>query len=286
MGDFGFARAAFAGFDLLRRRPAATLGLALIGVLISFGGRIMSIGYVHLQVFKETAALTNTVLATVFMFIAIIATIAIIGAAVARLGARSDLRGVGLRLSGDEARLFLLTLLAFPGLLIVLLAVAIASAIGVATGLVAGPGQDALMWTAITVGAIGLFGLASRVWPAGAMTVQAGEMRLRAAWRMTRKRPWKTFAAFTLATSMALLIGLGGNIALNDAMGKLPAMRWTAYLPMVAALKSGFHPFQLGHLLLQGLIFGLGVVLQAAPATVIVGALAEDRASDQAAVFD
>ena len=286
MGDFGFARAAFAGFDLLRRRPLATLGLALVGALISFGGRTMSIVYAHFQVLKEASTFANAALATVFMFVAILGAIAVIGAGVARLGAGPDARGLGLRVSGDEVRLFLLTLMVFPGALIVLLAVAVASAIGVAMNLTTGPGQDTLMWTAVAVGGLASFGLASRLWPAGAMTVRDGELRLRAAWRMTRKRPWKTFAVFSLATAAALLIGIGGNIVLNDAMAKLPAMRWTAYMPLVAALKSGFHPFQLGHLLLQGLIFGLAVVLQAAPATVILGALAEDRAFDQAAVFD
>jgi uncharacterized membrane protein YedE/YeeE len=118
------------------------------------------------------------------------------------------------------------------------------------------------------------------------MTVQTGELRLRAAWRMTRKRPWKIFALFCLVTAIALLIGVGGNIAVNDVVKQLPAMRWSAYGATTAVLKSAFHPLQLGQLLLQGLIFGLGVVLQAAPATVIARALAEDRASDQAAVFD
>jgi len=286
LGDFGFARAAFAGFDLLRRRPAATLGLALVGVLISFSGRIMTIAYIHFQIFRQASPVANAAFATLFMVVAIMATIAIIGAAVVRLDASPTARGFGLRLGGDEARLFVLGLLALPGQLVVLLVMAIGLTIGVAAGVPVGATQDALMWTSMAVGLVALFGLASRLWPAGAMTVRAGGMRLRGAWRLTRKRPWKIFAVFCLATVMAVLIGVGGNVALNAAVAKLPALQWSAYLPLVAALKSGFHPLQLGHLLLQGLIFGLAVVLQAAPAAVILGALAEDRATDQAAVFD
>jgi hypothetical protein len=188
-------------------------------------------------------------------------------------------------LGGDEARLSLLTLLVFPGLLIIALFAVIGSAIGVAV-VPGGPMVDVVIGTAAVVGTIAACGLASRLWPAGVMTVQAEAIRLRAAWRLTRKRPWKIFAVFCLAMTLALLIGIGANIALNDAVGKLPAMGWSAYQRLPDALKSGFAPLQLCHLLLQGLFFGLGLFVQAAPATVILGALAEDRASEQAAVFD
>jgi hypothetical protein len=284
LGDFGFARAAFAGFDLLRRRPVATLGLALVGALISFGGRIMTIMNVHLS--RQSSNFAGMASTVILMLAVVGATIAIIGAAVARLDAKPDARGSGLRLGGDEARLFILSLLLVPGLLVVLLTMAIGMTISVAAGVSEGATQDAIMLSAGSVGVILMFGLASRLWPAGAMTVRAGEMRLRAAWRLTRKRRWKIFALFCLVTAVALLIGVGGNIAVNDVVKQLPAMRWSAYRPTTAMLKSAFHPLQLGQLLLQGLIFGLGVVLQAAPATVIARALAEDRASDQAAVFD
>lgn len=284
MGDFGFARAAFAGFDLLRRRPAATLGLALVGMLISFGGRVMTI--VNARVFQQPSNFAGVAFSMALMLVAISATIAIIGAAVCRRDAGPDARGLGLRLGGDEARLFVLSLLVVPGLLVVLLVIAIGMTISVAAGVTSGPRQDAIMFPIVAAGLIVMFGLASRLWPAGAMTVRDGEMRLRGAWRLTRKRPWKTFAVFCLVTVIALLIGVGGNIAVNDVARRLPAMRWSAYLPTAAMLKSAFHPLQLGQLALQGLIFGLGVVLQAAPATVILRALAEDRASDQAAVFD
>lgn len=285
MQDFGFARAAFAGFDLLRRRPAAVLALTLVGTLISFGGRIVSIVSAHFQVFGQVSPFVRGALSTVFMIIVSAGAVAIIGAAVARLAVKPNTRSPGLRLGGDEARLFLLAWLVVPGLLVVLAAVAVGAAIGTATGW-ATQTQDRIMSASAVVGGVVLFGLASRLWPAGVMTLEAGALRLRAAWRMTRKRPWKIFALFCLTTGAVLLIGVGGNIALTNVLGKLPALQWSAYRPLAEALKSGFRPVQLGHLLLQGLLFGVAIVLQAAPATVILDALAEDRASDQAAVFD
>lgn len=285
MQDFGFARAAFAGFDLLRRRPVAVLALMLVGTLISFSGRTMSIVSTHLQLFGQMSPFLRGALLTVVMIVASAGAVAIIGAAVARLAVKPNTRSPGLRLGGDEARLFLLAWLVLPGLLVVLAAVAIGAAIGVATGAPA-PMQDGIMSTSAAVGGIALFGLASRLWPAGVMTLETGALRLRVAWRMTGKRPWKIFALFCLVTGAALLIGIGGNIILTNVLGKLPALQWSAYQPLEEALKSGFRPAQLGHLLLQGLLFGAAIVLQAAPATVILDTLAEDRASDQAAVFD
>lgn len=284
MGDFKFAQAALAGVELVRRRPTAVLSFWLAGALISFGGRLAAILSTHFQTFKGTSPPVAATYTALVMLLLSAGVIAMIGAAVARLAARPDARGTGLRLGGDEARLFLLSLLIFPALIVVMIGLAFGAAASVAIG--ARLNEDAVMTVGAAIGVIAACGLFSRLWPAGAMTVQAEAMRLRGAWRLTRKRPWKIFALFCLATALGALIGIGANIALSNSLAKWPRMGWTAYLPFEAALQSGFHPLQLAHLLAQGLLFGLGVFVQVAPATTILAALAEDRGADQAAVFD
>lgn len=285
MGDFKFAQAALAGVDLLRRHPLAVLRLCLVGALISFGERLSDIVSNQFQTYQGVSSFVAGMYVTLFMVVTIFGVIAMIGAAVARLAARPDARGTGLRLGGDEARLFLLTLLLIPALIIVVIGVALQAMISVVMHAVGATGDTPTV-IGVLIGLIAACGLFSRLWPAGAMTVQAEALRARAAWRLTRKRPWKIFALFCLATTLGVLIAVGANILVSDGAAKLPVMKWTASQPLGEALKSGFHPFQIAHLLIQGLLFGLGVFLQVAPATAILRALAGDRASDQAAVFD
>jgi hypothetical protein len=188
-------------------------------------------------------------------------------------------------LGGDEARLFILWLLVVPALLLLLAALCAGAAIAAAIHAV-GAKLNAVMWSALAVGALGVFSPASRLWPAGAMAVRDGQIGLRRAWRLTALRPWKVYGVYLVAMAAALLVGVAANVALNQAARNLPAFAWHSYGSWDVVLKSAFQPVQLVFLLLQGLLFGLGVILQAAPGVAIHQALAGDRAREQAAVFD
>ncbi|KQY34383.1 hypothetical protein ASD38_21840 [Caulobacter sp. Root487D2Y] len=285
MADFAFGQAALAPLALLRRRPLATVGLALTGVLISLAGRLASIVANHFALFGGGPPLATPLLAGLGALLATGVVVSIVGAAVARaIGA--DATGGGLvRLGGDEARLFVLWLLIVPALLMVLVVMFVGAGIGAAIH-AAGPKLNVLMWSAMAIGALGVFGPVSRLWPAGAMVVRDGRIGLRRAWRLTAPHPWKVYGVYVAAMAAALLVGVGANIVLNRVTQDLPLFTWRSYGAWSAVLKSGFAPVQLAFLLLQGLLFGLAVILQAAPGAAIYQALAGDRAREQAAAFD
>ncbi|CAN5450431.1 hypothetical protein BH10PSE4_BH10PSE4_20270 [soil metagenome] len=284
-GNFRFAQVALAPLDLLRRRPLATLGLALMGTLISVGGRLAVIVNAHywLSTMGGGSRFTGPLLAALAVSLVFGLVIAAVGAAVARDQATDTGRGLRLSLDGDTARLFVLWLLIGPATLIVMLVMFAAAAVAGAAGEHL---LDRVMWGGVAVGVLVTFIPASRLWPAGPMAVRDGRIALRQAWRLTASGRWKVFGVYLLAMTTALLVGVGANIVLNQAARGIAVLTWNAYGTWTSVLKSAFQPAQLAFMLLQGLFFGAGIILQTAPGAALYRALAGDRALEQAAAFD
>jgi hypothetical protein len=279
--DFAFGQAALAGLERLRSRPLATLGLALIGAFATFAGRVMAVVSSHFQVavFSQRGSpLALNTATTLVDLLAFLLVISVVAAAVSR-GGRT-------RLSGDEVRLFVLSLLLFLALAVVLLAIGVGGA-ATSIGKLEGLGEDVVMFAALALGLILSLVSASRLWLAGPMTVQDGRLRFMASWRLTRERQWKVFGVFLVTLLMAALIaGLGGFL-LSTAITALRLDISLAYDPSLAvALKAVVRPAVLAHVLSQGLLIGLAVVIQVAPAAYIRQRLVGDPIADQAAVFD
>jgi hypothetical protein len=281
MRDFEFGQAVLAGFALLRRRPLATLGLALVGALATLAGHLASVVSTHFvmgAISRPDAAGMISVAANLAKILVCLVVLSIIGAAVLRDG-----RG---RLTGHAARLFILSLLIWPALLIVLLAVGVGAIIWPLNNRGAAS-QDGFMFLTMGVGAIPVLVLASRLWLAGPMTVQDGRLRLMASWRLTNERPWKVFGAFIVTLLMAVAVSVFGNIAWNRLS---LALKLDAALTMdsslAATLSQMIKPIWLVQILVSGLFVGAAMVIQVAPAAYIHRRLAGDPVSDQAAVFD
>ncbi|KQZ03257.1 hypothetical protein ASD21_20870 [Caulobacter sp. Root1455] len=281
MRDFAFGRAVLAGWDLLRRRPLATLALALVGAAATLAGRVTAVVSSHFAVAALSqpsslvAANTATTLVDMLAFLLVLSVIA---AAVSR-GGRA-------RFGGDEVRLFILSLLAFVALGVVLLAVGLGGGV---TAVVETNGiwKDVVMFAALALGVILVLALASRLSLAGPMTVQDGRLRFMASWRLTRERQWKIFGVFLVTLLMAGLVGGLGSFLLVMAIAALGLDASLIYDPSLAvALTAVVRSIVLVHVLLQGLLVGLAVILQAAPAALIRQHLIGDPVADQAAVFD
>ncbi|WP_426015279.1 hypothetical protein [Caulobacter sp. DWR2-3-1b2] len=283
-GDFHFVRVALAPLDLLRRRPVAALGLALTGTLVSVGGRVAVVVNSHYWLSTFGASrVTGPLLAALAMALVVGLVIAIVGAAIVRDQASDAGRGLRLSLGGDEARLFVLWLLIVPAALIVLLVMLVAAGVAGSSGEQA---LDGWMWSGMAVGVLATFWLASRLWLAGPMAVQEGRIGLRKAWRLTATRRGKVFGLYMLAMTAALLVGVGANIGLSRLAQAVPVLNWSTFGAWDFVLKSAFQPVQLAFLLLQGLLFGLGIILQATTSAALYRALAGDRALELAAAFD
>ncbi|WP_029907342.1 hypothetical protein [Caulobacter sp. UNC358MFTsu5.1] len=281
MGDFAFDRAVLAGFDLLRRRPLATLGLAAVGAVATFAGRVTAVISSHYTVAAFTqsesllAASTATTLIAVLVLLLVMAVMA---AAV--------VRGGRIRVGGDEVRLFLLSLVVFLALAIVLLAVGVGGAVTAVGGL-RGTSEDIVMFTALALGVIVAIVLASRLSLAGPLTVQDGRLRFMASWRLTRSRRWKVLGVFLVTLLIAGLIGGLGSFLLATAIPALGLDNALTYDPSLAVALTGLvRPVVLGHLLSQGLLVGLAVLIPFASATYICRSLVGDPVADQVAVFD
>lgn len=281
MRDFAFGPAVLAGLDLLRRRPLPTLGLALVGVAASFAGSAASVVSTHFVVTTfgrpNAAYVISTATAGVGL-LAFLLVMSIIAAAV--------MRGRGVRLGGDELRLFILSLLVFLALAVVFLAIGVGAAIGTLGGLEAG-WKDGVIFVSLGLAVVLVLGLASRLWLAGSMTVHDGRFRLMASWRLTRGRSWKVFGVFLTTLLMAVLVGVAGVLVMAKVLLALGLDTTVTYDPSLAvALKVVIQPARLVHVLLQGLLTGLAVVIQVAPAAYIHRRLAGDPVADQVAVFD
>lgn len=281
MRDFAFGPAVVAGVDLLRRRPLATLAVVLLGVPAGFAGRVTTVLSSHFMVPAITqpglVSVINTATTGVNLLVSLLA-ISVMAAAVSR--------GGRIRMGGDELRLFVLSLIVFLPLLIVLAAVAIASAI-TSIGRLAGAWEDGVMFTAMGLGVVVAFALTSRLSLAGPMTVRDGRMRFMASWRLTRQRPWKIFGVFLVTVLMGAVVAGGGGYLLTLAIQALKLDIAMMYDPSLAiALKAVVKPAVLAHVLLQGLLMGLAVVIQIAPAAYIHRQLVGDPVADQVAVFD
>lgn len=281
MGDFAFGQGVLAGFDLLRRRPLATLALSLVGATATFAGRLTAVVLSHFTVAaftKSTSMLAANTAATLVDTLVFLLVVSVITAAVSRGGKA--------RLGGDEARLFLLSLLVFPALLIVLLAVGVGGAV-TSIGDLHGLAEDVVMFALLALGATLAMVLAGRLSLAGPFTVQDGRLRLMASWRLTRQRRWKILGAFLVTLLMAAVVGGLGSFLLVQAIAALGLDASLPYDPsLVVALTAVARPVLLAHVLVQGLLVGLAVLIQAASAVHIHRSLVGDPSADQAAVFD
>lgn len=292
MRDFDLGRAVRAGFDLLRDRPVAGLGLALVGAVASVSGRAASVVATHFAVDRPGGPVSSAVifmLNGLFGLLVLGLVSAIIGAAVMRAIGDESRRSLRPRLGGDEARLFLLFLLTVPAWLV------LAMAIGIGTSLMTmrHPGATgvSLLTILLAVAALALVcGPASRLWLGGPMTVRDGRLRLMASWRLTRGRAWtKVFVVLLSTALMCGALSFLGNLLLTKAVMALnlrtPPEAYGRSL--VAALIAFFaQPLGLVVVLLRGLVTGLAVILLAAPAAYVHRRLAGDPPADQAAVFD
>jgi hypothetical protein len=291
--DFAFGPAVLAGFDLLRRRPWTTLGLALVGVAASLAGEIISIVSTHFGVAaisRPGAPNAINFVAAVVILLLLVLVMSIVGAAVTRvvddIESGGRLGGWRSRLGGDAARLFLLSLPILPALFAVILATALGSA-AMAQGWPSQAGAGFLPGLFAAIAATLLLGLASRLWLAGPMTIRDQRFRLMASWRATRVRSWKVFGAFLVTLVLAAAIGLLGTAGLARATSGLNMDTGLVYGPsLLLALTEIIHPLRLGYVLAQGLLLGLAAMVLAAPAAFIHRRLAGDPVLDQAAVFD
>ena len=64
MRNFEFGQAVLAGANLLRRRPWAVLGLALVGTLVSFTGRVTAVFSTHFMVAALSRPVSPLVIST------------------------------------------------------------------------------------------------------------------------------------------------------------------------------------------------------------------------------
>jgi len=281
MRDFAFGPAVVASLDLLRRRPVATLVLALVGVAATLASRVTAVfaGHFMVQHFSQPGAIPviNTASAAVNLLVLLL-VISVVAPAI--------FRGGRIRMGGDELRSFALSMVVLLQLVVILLMICVGAAI-TATRKLKGGAEDGVMFTALGLGVILAFALASRLSLAGPMTVRDGRMRFMASWRLTRERPWKIFGAFLVTLLMAALVGGGGGFLLN--MGTI-ALKIDASLPydpsLAVALKAVILPGGLVLVLLQGLLTGLAVVIPTASTAYIHRQLVGDPVADQAAVFD
>ena len=290
MRDFEFGQAVLAGFDLLRRRPVATLGLAMIGALASVSGRLSSVAATHFMVNRSEQSVSVALISTLnglFGLLLLSLVSAIIGAAVMR--AADEGRGfLRPRFGGDEVRLLVLSLLVIPALIVVVMMV------GIGTTLMnmARPGQSGVSFLTIllaVVAAAVVCGPASRLWLAGPMTIRDGRLRLMASWRLTRGRAWKSFAVLLAATLIGGAVCFLGNLLLNRAAAALNlTMPLEVYGPSLSVALTAImrQPVGMVSMLLRGGLIGLAIVLLAASAAYVDRRLTGDPASDQAAVFD
>ena len=281
MRNFEFGQAVLAGANLLRRRPWAVLGLALVGTLVSFTGRVTAVFSTHFMVAALSRPVSPLVISTTTTFVNLLAFLMVMSVI-----AGAVLRGGRVKLGGDEGRLFVLSLLAFLALAIVFLAIGVGGAI-TSIGRLEGGREDGVMFTALALGVILALALASRFSLAGPMTVQDGRLRFMASWRLTREWRWKVCGVFLVTLLMAALIGgLGGFllIAVITALGLDTSLTFDPSLAV--ALKAVIRPAGLVHVLFQGLLIGLAVVIQVASLAYIHNRLAGDPVADQAAIFD
>ena len=287
MRDFEFGQAVLAGFDLLRRRPLATLGLAMIGALATVSARLSFVVATHFMTNRSEQSMSVVLISTLNALFGLLlfgGLSATIGGAVMR--AADEGQGfLRPRFGGDEARLFVLFLLVIPALIVAALVV------GVGTMLMR-PGETGLgLLTAplAVVATVVICGPASRLWLAGPMTVRDGRLRLMASWRLTRGRAWKSFAVLLGAALIGGVAYYLGNLLLNRTAAALHlTMPVEVYGPSLGAALTAIlvQPLNMAFTLLRGGMIGLMIILLAAPAADIHRRLIGDPAADQAAVFD
>jgi hypothetical protein len=270
-----------AGVDLLRRRPLATLAVALLGAVAAFAGRVTTVVGSHFMVpaFTQSGSVSviNTTTTVVNLLVSLL-VISVIAAAVSR--------GGRIRIGGDELRLFVLSLVVFVPLLVAILAAGVAGVI-TSTARLEGGWKNGVLFAVVIPGVILGLALTSRLSLAGPMTVRDGRMRFMASWRLTRERSWKIFGVFLVALLMAAVVAGVGGYLLTMTINALKLDISMMYDPSLAvALKAVVKPAVLVNVLFQGLLTGLALVLQIAPSAYIHRQLVGDPVADQAAVFD
>lgn len=289
MRDFAFGPAVLAGFDLLRRRPWTTLGLALIGVAVSLAGEVISVVSRHFgmgTVSGQGAPAAIDLVSALLILLVLTLGVAVIGTGVMRVVSNAEPDRLWPALVGDGARMFLLSLLIMPALFFVMLATALGAAF-MAQGWPSGAAAAFLPILFTVIAATLVLALASRLWLGGPITIRDRRLRFLASWRLTRGRSWKVLGVFTVTLIFAVVVGLLGTAGLAKVKSGLELGDSSVQDPsLIVALMGIVQPLGLGYALLQGLLLGFAVVMQAAPAAYIHRRLAGDPVLDQAAVFD
>ena len=288
MGDFKFWPVALAGAELIRRRPAWTFGLMLVGLVVSVGFGLCLVISLNFQVYHSSRGpfYSVTWLTMLASGLLVLVTAAIIGAPVMRTLATDDHRARRTRFGGDEARLIVLSLLLAPAALIVFAAIILGAAICV-TFHMSEVLQNRVITAAVAVGLIVVLVLASRLSLAGPIAVRDGRLRLLESWRLTRPRRWKVFGVFLVATGLAAATAALGTFGVDKAQSALKLSASHNLNPsLLKSILDIFKPESLPSLFLSGVLIGLALILYAAPAAALHRALVGDRGRDQAAVFD
>ena len=288
MGDFKFWPVALAGADLIRRRPVRMIGLMLAGMIVSGGFRLCMLLSLHLQIYGKSGpfSLNMTGVIVVVDGMILLIAAAIIGAAVMGSVTGDGSGGRPAAFGGDVMRLLVLSLLLVPAALIVFVAVGFGAGVAVAAHVGANV-ENAMMTGVMALAMLLVAVLASRLALAGPIALHDGRLRLGESWRLTRSRRWKVFGVFLAGIAPAAAIGALGTSGVSWAertlhlslSGTLSASLWKTIL-------DGFEPASLPPLVIAGLLIGLALILQAAPAAALYRALIGDRARDQAATFD
>ncbi|MGH6998144.1 MAG: hypothetical protein ACREEO_08105 [Phenylobacterium sp.] len=293
MSAFSATDAAFEGFRLTRERPRTVLVWAMLCFLVS----ICSAIYLTTVGREASAALeagpAETLAALVDMLVVLFPMLVfglliqcLMAAAVYRVTLRPDDRGFAyLKLSMDEVRLILLSVVYFFLLLGALIGAVLAA--GIVAGLVmllAGQGAGALMGVVIEFFIFGvLFYAAVRLSLAPAITFAEHRLAIFDSWRLTKGQFWKLTGAYTLAIcgiiamSLLVLVILAAAVAIAKGGDLQAAGRM--FSPDSTSVQSYFTLTTVLYLLVSGWLTAIYYAVVIAPAAVAYRGLTKAAAA-------
>lgn len=299
MASFSVTDAAFAGFRVVRQRPASFAAWVLLNFIVSLGALAVAIPWVG----PALAQLQNTAPASPdprrglallqqlapFYLVAIVFALAAycVGvAAINRVVLRPDERRFAyLRLGGDELRQFGLVLLCVlvglgaeiaaaivmvVGALILSAALKGMPAAGAVVGFVA---MLALMGAAIFVGV--------RLSLAPSVTFATGRVNLFGSWAITRRHFWALLGAYLIVLLLVIIVWLLGMAliaAIALAAGGFKALG-PVFHPELRSLAVYLSPVQTALLALSSVLTTLIWLLQRAPQAAIYQSLTRPAAA-------
>lgn len=282
MSAFSATDAAFEGFRLTRERPRTVLVWAMLCFLVS----ICSAIYLTTVGRAASAALeagpAETLAALVDMLVVLFPMLVfglliqcLMAAAVYRVTLRPDDRGFAyLKLSMDEVRLILLSVVYFVLVLGALIGAVLAA--GIVAGLVmllAGQGAGAMMGVVIEFFIVGvLFYTAVRLSLAPAITFAEHRLAIFDSWRLTKGQFWKLTGAYTLAIcgiiAMSLLVLVIFAAAVAIAKGGDLQAAGRMFSPDSTSVQSYFTLTTVLYLLVSGWLTAIYYAVVIAPAAV------------------